>query len=316
MKSAKSTVTVGYFWFILLALPFLLGVKSCGMGVQCGDVLDRDFGFYKLAGDLECPNNPEGAAVTITGERVRLNLAGHTITRDDDTGGLLTRGIAVQGANAHIRGGSVVDITCPDRPFNEYCAGIRLHEAPGTKINGMSLNNNTNGIVMWGDADGARINGNDITGNLHYGIGFFGSAEGARIVGNNLSDTDGWPGVGVSFGYIGSSDDVSLIGNVASNCGDVGILLIGNEDNQPAQRNMIRDNTTLDNGGAGIGTFGSTEALRPRDNLIQSNTSFGNQNSDLTENVAGSSVPPPVAPDCLNTWKDNDFDVATPDCIE
>jgi hypothetical protein len=110
---------------------------------------------------------------------------------------------------------------------------------------------------------------------------------------------------------LGSSDGVSLIGNVANNC-SAGIVLFGNENFSPAQRNTIRDNTTLNNGLFGISLGAFAEAFRPHDNLIQSNTSFGNGIGDLTEEVI---FVGPFA-DCLNTWKDNDFDFAEPDCIE
>jgi hypothetical protein len=135
------------------------------------------------------------------------------------------------------------------------------------------------------------------------------------ITDNELSDTGGFSFGGQ--GYFGSSDGVSLIGNVANDCAVGGILLWGDEDFPPAQRNTVRDNTTLDNGRAGIASVGATEAFRPRDNLIQSNTSFGNCREpvcswDLNEAVVGEG---PQA-DCLNTWEDNDFGVAGVDCIE
>jgi hypothetical protein len=282
-------------------------------------VLDVDYGHYRLSGDLVCPDNPSHAAVTITGKRVHLNLSGFTITRDDDTGVLLTEGILVRGANAHINGGSVVDFNCPATEDPD-CAGIFLGEAPGARINGMSLHNHMNGILSFsfggivGNADGARIHGNDITANLRGGIvlsGFGGAtAEGAKITGNDLSDT-----VGVSSGagycYLGSSDGVSVIGNIANRCAGAGILLFGNETSGWAERNTVRDNTTLENGRAGISCLGRTEATRPRDNLIQSNTSFGNSGPDLNDGVIVGTTT-----DCLNTWKDNDFDVARVDCIE
>jgi parallel beta-helix repeat protein len=252
--------------------------------------------------------------VTITGEGVHFNLRGYTITRDDDTGVFLRAGIDVRGANAHVNNGSIVDFDCPIDPD---CSAIRLFEAPGAWIGRMSLHNNTVGITSLNqaNADGARIHGNDITGNLRWGIGLFGSAEGAKITGNDLSDTGGFSFGGQ--GYIGSSDGVNLIGNVANNCAGAGILLWGEEDSPPAQRNTVRDNTTLDNGRAGIGSVGAAEAFRPRDNLIQGNTSFGNClepvcSWDLNEGVVGEG---PQA-DCLNTWKDNDFDFAEVDCIE
>jgi hypothetical protein len=311
MESARRMVTSGYLRFLLIALPFLLGVggaRSCQ--VQCGDVLDIDHGQYRLTGDLECPFNASLAAVTITGERVHFNLNGYTITRDDDSGIFLHQGIAVRGAKAHINGGSIVDINCPG-VGSQDCAAIRLFGAPGTKINGMSLHNNVIGIASGNDgtANEARIHGNDITGNLRVGIGLFGAAAGAKITDNDLSDTGGFSFGGQ--GYVSSSDDVSLIGNVANNCAAAGILLLGNEDFPPAQGNTIRDNETLDNGRAGIVCFGATEATRPRDNLIQSNTSFGNAGPDLNEVVEGADTT-----DCLNTWKDNDFDDARLDCIE
>jgi hypothetical protein len=137
------------------------------------------------------------------------------------------------------------------------------------------------------------------------------------ITDNDLSDTGGFPGPApAGWGYFGTSDGVSLIGNLANNNAAAGIVLWGEEDFPPAQRNTIRDNTTLDNGAAGISLAGPTEALRPRDNLIQSNTSFGNGIRDLSEVIVGGAPPFPPAADCLNTWMDNDFDVAAPDCIE
>ena len=320
MKSARTMVTARHLGFFLVALPLLLAVapNSCRpIDVECGAVLDLDHRQYRLAGDLVCPANIKMAAVTIMGDGVHFNLKGYTITRDDGSGRWLTRGILVRGANAHIHNGSIVDFNCTRLPDDvaQDCAAMRLLEAPGARINGLSLNNNTVGILssggaVAGNADGARINGNDITENLRLGIGLFGSAEGARITGNDLSDTGGFAFGGQ--GYSGSSDGVNLIGNIANNCAAAGILLWGDEVHPPAEHNTIRDNTTLDNGSFGIASIGVTEATRPRDNLIQSNTSFGNGNWDLRE---GAPQGPPYA-DCLNTWMDNDFDFAEPDCIE
>jgi hypothetical protein len=320
MKSARTKVTAGHLGIFLVAVPLLLAVgpKGCPIDVQCGDVLDLDGGQYRLNGDLVCPFNLSGAAVTITGERVHFNLKGYTITRDDGSGRLLEQGILVRGANAHINNGSIVDINCPFYG-NQDCSAIRLRgeESAGAWISGMSLHNNTVGILAGGltNANGARIHGNDITGNLRLGIGLFGTAEGAKITGNDLSDTGGFAApISTGLGYLGNSDDVSLIGNIANNNAVAGIALFGYPDFPPAQRNTVRDNTTLDNGISGIsaGAFIEFETFRARDNLIQSNTSFGNGTWDLLE---GTPVGGPFA-DCLNTWEDNDFDVAEPDCIE
>jgi hypothetical protein len=313
--------------FLLVALPLLLAVsaagpRSCPIDVQCGDVLDIDHGQYRLNGDLECPDNPSGAAVTITGERVHLNLKGYTITRDDDSGQFLREGIAVSGANAHIHNGSIVDINCPIVAIgSEDCSGILLSgDAHGARINGMSLHNNTNGVYAAEQASGVRIHGSDITGNLRVGIRLHGAADGAKITGNDVSDTGGftWPDGTPSggWGYSGSVDDVALIGNVANNCARIGIILnSGGGVEQFAERNTIRDNETLNNGIFGISVTGLTEAVRSRDNLIQGNASFGSGSGlDLREGIGGPAIPPAV--NCLNTWKDNDFDFAQPDCIE
>jgi hypothetical protein len=323
MKSARTINTAGRLGFLLVAVPLLLAVgpNACPViDVQCGDVLDVDYGQYRLNGDLECPNNLFSTAVIITGEGVHFNLAGHTITRDDGTGRFLQRGILVRGANAHINGGTIVDINCP--ALNDFnCAAIFLGEAPGALINGMSLHNNTVGIDSFsfgsvvGNADGARIHSNDITGNLRAGIvlSAFGgaTAEGAVITGNDLSDTGGFPG-GRGVGIAITTDGVRVIGNVANNSARSGIVLTGDSPFPAARRNTIRGNTTLDNGTRGIQVLSSAEGDRPRDNLIQSNTSFGNGNEDLAEVIRGAGP----AADCLNTWMDNDFDVAAPDCIE
>jgi hypothetical protein len=311
-------VTAGPLGFLLVALPLLLavGADAFAIDVQCGDVLDLDYGQYRLNGDLECPWNPSLAAVTITGEGVHFNLRGYTIS---DRRGFLQQGILVRGANAHVNNGSIVDINCPG--WNDPdCAAIRLGEAPGARINGMSLHNNTVGIISFsfggivGNADGARIHSNDITGNLRGGIALSGfgdaTAEGAVISGNDLSDTGGFPG-GAGFGIAISTDGVSVIGNVANNCARPGIILTGDSPFPAARRNTIRDNTTLNNE-IGILALSSADGDRPRDNLIQSNTSFGNGDQDLAEVIRGAGP----AADCLNTWKDNDFDVAAPDCIE
>jgi len=286
-------------------------------------VLDIDYGQYRLNGDLVCPITAGGAAVTITGEGVHFNLKGYTITRDDGLGEFLQQGIAVIGANAHIHNGSIVDINCPGvvYPDRGDCAAIRLIDAPGTRINAMSLHNNVVGIILFGsdNANGARIHGNDITGNLGQGIGLFGMADGAKITDNDLSDTGGFTHPDgtqrAGNGYIGSSDGVSLIGNVANNNARNGIFLWGRADFPGAERNTVRDNETLDNGRWGILVWAREEAYRPRDNLIQGNTSFGHTTppyEDLTEGFGD----PNAAVDCVNTWKDNDFEFAAPDCIE
>ncbi len=291
--------------------------------VQCGDELDIDDGRYKLNSDLVCPFNPSFAAVTITGKGVDFNLAGHTIQRADDGGPFLSNGIAVRAPKAHIYGGSVVDFNCPvsedpETP-EEDCAAIRLFDAPRVRINGMSMHNNVVGIISFtfdfpdfglsiGNADKARIHENDITGNLRFGVGLFSSAKGARFLGNDFSHTGGFSSGGT--GYLSNSDDVRLIGNVANNCANSGIILFGNPASPPAVRNTVRHNTTLDNQVFGIGLGGFSEEFRARDNLIQGNTSFGNGFLDLAEGIRGTPTD-----DCLNTWKDNEFGTAAPDCI-
>jgi hypothetical protein len=326
MEFDRTMQTTGTLAFLGVALSLLvaLGASARPMDVQCGDVLDVDGGQYRLNGDLACPLTGSGAAVTITGDGVHFNLRGYTITRDDGSGRSLQAGIVVRGANAHIHGGSIVDINCPDvavPSVRQDCAGIFLGEAPGVRINGMSLRNNTVGIISFsaggvvGNADGARIHGNDITENLRGGIilsGFGGAtAEGAKITGNDLSRTAGLPGA-PSFGAVVTSDGVSLIGNSASDCATGGILLVGNAEEGWAERNTIRDNVTLDNGVFGIHADAFQQAFRPRNNLIQSNTSLGNGVNDLGEFIPG------VGPfaDCLNTWKDNDFGIAGQGCVD
>jgi hypothetical protein len=323
MKTANSIEAIGGHPFLLAGLLLVVasgtGMKSCDFDVQCGDVLALDHGQYRLNGDLVCAATSlsQRDAVTITGNNVHFNLKGHTIRQADTPAGhRLRHGISVRGANAHINGGSVIDFDCPNTN-NPDCAGVRLFEAPGAQINGMSLHNNTIGIFSFrfdGNADGAGIHGNDITGNLRLGIGLFGTAEGAKVTGNDLSNTRGFVGseLQVPIGYASSSDGVSVTGNVANNCEGSGIVLFGSDFFPAAQRNTIRDNTTLDNGLSGIATFGTEAAFRPRDNLIQSNTSFGNGVNDLVEAITGPLFPA----DCLNTWQDNDFDVAAQDCIE
>jgi len=287
-------------------------------------VLDINHGQYRLNGDLVCPSTAPSpgfglAAVTITAEGVHFNLKGYTITRDNASGGVLFSGIKVTGAQAHINGGRIVDINCPVLGRSD-CSGIFLtQDAQDAKINGMSLHNNNIGILggTESNADGARIHGNDITENLLYGIGLFGMADGAKITDNDLSDTSGFTDPDGTqrggHGYLGNSDGVSLIGNVANNNARNGIFLWGRADFPPAERNTVRDNTTLDNGTRGIFVRAPEEAYRPHDNLIQSNTSFGNATHDLEEGYGS----PNAAVDCVNTWKDNDFDSANPaDCIE
>jgi parallel beta-helix repeat protein len=336
MKFDQTMQKTGTLAFLGVALSLLvaLGASARPMDVQCGDVLDVDGGQYRLNGDLVCPFDGSSAAVTITGDGVHFNLRGYTITRDDDTGRFLAQGIAVMGEDVHINGGSVVGIDCPalHASIRGDCAAIRLFNASGVRINGMSLNGNMIGVALFpGDeAEGARIHGNDITGNLRFGIALEGSADGARITGNDLSETGGFAPVGSGAGYVGASSGVSLIGNVANDCALVGIRLFGTAALAPARGNTVRGNTTLNNGGAGIAMLAIfAEATRPRDNLIQSNTAFGNGNYDLGEVLFTGAIPDdlgevlftgaiPATPfaDCLNTWKDNDFGVAAQDCID
>ena len=337
MKTARTRVTTGYLRFILVVVPLLVaantvGPRGCAIDVQCGDVLDLDHGQYRLNGDLVCPAGAPSpdepswggpAAVTITGEGVHFNLNGYTITRDDSSGILLFSGINVTGAYAHINGGSIVDINCPLRGSPDCSAIFLRANAHGAKINGMSLHNNTQGILAIDQASGARIHGNDISGNLRLGIGLVDLAGGAMITDNDLSDTGGYTDpdgtLRGGWGYWGSADDVRLIGNVANNCVRQGIRLSFDSVGNPpgfAERNTIRDNETIDNGRAGILLWAGEEADRPRDNLIQSNTSLHLETPGIIDLAEGFGPAGPQL-DCLNTWKDNDFELANPaGCIE
>jgi hypothetical protein len=184
--------------------------------------------------------------VTITGEGVHFNLNGYTITRDEDLGLNLSAGIFVRGA-------------CP-AVNDPDCSAIFLAEAPGVRINGMSLHNNTIGISSFsfgsvvGNANGAHIDGNDTTGNLRIGIalsGFGGAtAEGAKIMGNDFSDTGGFPGA-PAFGALITSDGVSMIGNVANDCANGASYYSGTRlrDRLSAIRSAtIRPSTTASSG--------------------------------------------------------------------
>jgi parallel beta-helix repeat protein len=305
MKFDQTMQTTGTLAFlgVVLCLRVAFGASAPPMDVQCGDVLEVDGGQYRLNGDLVCPAEGSVAALTITGDGIHFNLRGYTITRDDDKGRSLTQGIAVMGEDVHINGGSVVGIDCPalTDAMRGNCAAIRLFNASGVRINGMSLNGNIIGVALFtGDeAQGARIHGNDITGNLRLGIVLNGSADGARITGNDLSDTGGFAPVGSGTGYEGASTGVSLIGNVANNCALTGIRLFGTAALGPAQGNTVRGNTTLNNGGAGIVLLAAfAETSRPRDNLIQSNTAFGNGNYDLGEVLFTGAIPATPFADC------------------
>ncbi len=293
-------------WPILLAL-LALSVLSPGLDAQpaaaatpvaCGDNLNVP-GQYMLTGDLSCSG--VFSALTITASDVHLTLNGFTLSGDGTVTFGIDVGLCVATSGVHINGGTVTGF---------IGAGIFLCNATNAHVNGMTVRENENGILLDG-SDGNHINGNIVTDNDSDGL-FALFSDNNEFNTNVVTENDGR-----GYTFLFSDNNRVTSNNVSGNLTDGivldvsdgnivrGCTISGNEgdgiDLEDALNSLIQGNIVTANLRSGIEVEdGSTG------NRIQGNTSTGN-NTGMTATEADMVDNNPVDADCENNWKSNTF---------
>lgn len=262
---------------------------------QCGQVLDAP-GNYHLAQDLVCT----GDGVVITASRVRLSLAGRTLS------GVSTQascdldnpqyGITIGGGLSGVRvsGGTVrgfVDgivlsssssrltaLTVADNClFGMYVGGT------GNRVDANRVSGSDDGIILC-DAQQTVVASNEAFGNDRFGV-ILSCGNGSnqnRLVGNILHDNGLLSGAGGGLAIFAGDDNV-ILGNAVNGNFD-GIRL------SATNGTLVRDNTVNGNLSVGI----SVEAPSAG-NTIRGNTAHGNAIFDRSDTTPAGS----------NSWLNN-----------
>jgi parallel beta-helix repeat protein len=245
--------------------------------MDCGTVISQP-GRYFLLNDLkQCPD----FGVSIAASKVELELRDHTIQTMPASGGPIN-------ANGETTGLIDIEIEGPGTLTGGF-AGILFQNVHHSRV--------TN-LVVVGNAVGIEVAGSIVvSGNT---IGTVVKAADLRrvqtVAGTGSTDNEFRDNVvadqtlaGVAV--IDGNHNHFIHNNLSGNLG-LGLFLIS------GNKNTARHNTVDANGSIGIFAFGS-------ENIFDDNTAVGNFPTDLED---GNGV-------CANTWTDNSFNSASPDCI-
>ena len=270
----------------------------------CGAILSVP-GDYKVTADLlVCPGSfAFFGAITIVSSDVHLHMKGHQITCDD-VDGVPNVGITVVPglSGVHIEHGSITGCD----------VGILMIATSQSKTDKMTLSGNLPDPVFGGGHGLFMDAGNDNTisnsqfsGN-RLGIGMTDSS-GNRVTNNEVTDNFA-SGMDLDT-FFGASNGNQIVHNIFNGNGNGGISIVGN-----ASGNIVRGNTTNENGLIGIGLvsiFGVPGLPIPEGNVIKGNTALANGEADLVEAFLDFSVgfPPDfiVSEPCRNDWQSNNF---------
>lgn len=330
MRSVKGIFLVGLL--VALALGFTQGLPGstptavAATVVACGTSSSVDGEQMILTSNLNCV----GTAVTITHNKVHLDMQGFTIT-GNGTGIGIDVGSCTPTSRVHINGGTVTAfdhgiLLCSATnahvngmtSTNNDLSGIRLEQGSNNnQINGSTVSFNGTTNIGGGSTDGGIVlfNSNDnkihtmtIEDNIAFGV-LFRFSGGNTISSSVVSDND-FVGIfadraggntiqantisgnsqGINVSAGGGGDTIR--GNTVTNNGNFGLQL------RSVRNGVVRGNTISNNGNTGILVFDNSFG-----NLLQANTALGNGTFDLFDtNSAAGGTPP-----CDNTWKSNTF---------
>jgi len=234
---------------------------------QCGTVISQP-GHYILGNDLSCFDQD---GVDIVSDHVDLMLNNHQISNvcQDFVASGISVGVGVASGNSHVH------IIGPGS-ITGFKAGVFFEQVSFSTVEDVTSTNNFFGFVV----------------NGGFSVGCKQSCPSTK---NNFQGNTATFNNQHGFTLNGATDNTFRDNNASNNSAGFGILLF------TASGNDVRDNTTNNNGGPGIGTSAGTGT----DNDVFHNTAQGNS-TDLVDGNTGCDS---------NTWKHNTFGTANQACI-
>jgi parallel beta-helix repeat protein len=201
-------------------------------------------GHYVLARDLICP----APAITIAADNVRLDLGGNILTAlNPDPADLNKDGIVAEGSQANP---TIEGLRIGNGTVTGFDIGLRLSDAPGVQITGVTTRDNDEDGIYIRNSPGARLKGNTALDNADDGLDAEG-CDGCAITGNQLAGNEG---DGLEFEGTGAQ----IKGNQATGNGGGGITVeVGGEGSQ------LKGNEATGNGRFDLEDFNLSERTPP-----------------------------------------------------
>jgi parallel beta-helix repeat protein len=269
-----------------------LGASSAGAGVaavHCGSTLTRS---TTLTADLV---GCTGSGLVIGADGITVNLAGHTISGTNATGGegiaddghggvriiggritdFRLNGVGIRGGQGSVvRGVTIRRIGAGGVEGEPVSAGIVLSDSPASQVVGNDVSNDVIAYQSDGldvlSSSGTLVQGNRLSHNSWDGLALIGSPS-SRIVGNHF-DVNGNNGAEIN----GASDGVWMAANSADGNTNIGLVL-----GSAQKLNVVGNSAT----GNDTGFF----FFDLHDSLITLNSASGNRDGiDLSGGQFGS----------------------------
>lgn len=262
-----------------------------------GTIIDQP-GHYVLTADLAA-GAAAGPAITITADDVTLDLKGHTITGNADTGNHDNLGIWLRGTEAAPRR----NVHVTNGALSGFHFALWLDYSINGGVSNMNLSGNRGGIGLNGSTDNVIKQNNSSNNSVSNGVGILLQRHSDRndLV-ENVCNNNFFQGIFLN-GSAGGNSENNLLSNTCNENGLVGIWLTMGSNRNNLVNNITMKNNALGaspNGGIGLGFPGSSENITSG-NVIVSNTLMDNTRDDPQSwDAFDNSL-------CENLWQGNEF---------
>lgn len=305
MKQRLIRGAIGFAGVSLLAGAVTIvpaSAKSPTLITQCGTVISKG-GNYALGGDLNCPVVPQpnqfNPAIVIAHNGVHFSFNGFSLTGSDTTNATSTEQVGL--VTAHVQN---IVISGPGS-VSGFDAGIALEGTSYSTVQGVSVHDNINHVLLTGGVAGSCTNPST-TGNPCYPAGYgdptgnpcnFGdgiivdNSSFDMITGNTASHNGPFSGIAL----VDASNSDTVVGNAAVNqtvsnilaastpgaglagpCGPFGAAIVGR--GRPHQDIGIRvegpgaNNNTVNNN---LSNYNQLEGISVHSHVCSTSPQFG-----------------------------------------
>lgn len=242
MRSLRGHVLVATC--VVAAAGVGLGVISldaggAGKAIACGDMITAS---VKLTADLSCT----GDALLVAGDKVKVDLQGHTIAGDGDAADVGVKILSLAEG-----------VTVTNGTITDFGNGVRIDQNGGHTVSKLTVRSTTADAILLAFTAASKVSGNTIVDTDGNGIRLDHAGPGSAISGNSVVDAVG-AGISVDGDDAGITKNAVSYASTAISVEGVGAVVSGN---QVAQ------------GGFGISVFGDHATVK--DNAVDSTSAYG-----------------------------------------
>jgi len=212
---------------------------SKALALSCGETIRQN---TTLESDLNCP----GHGIVIEGERVILDLGGHTI-KGPGRGGWVWPERALSSVGIRVAGRK--NVTIRNGRITNFATGVLVEDAQGVTIQGVAALSNHYGIYLFRGSKGV-LSAVHVSNNI-YGLHLQDTRENDITGGLIYRSHHGSPG-GYGINLYSSNRNTIRENRIESNQSQ-GIWLIDSRDNTIYRNNFVRNSTNaVDETGANL----------------------------------------------------------------